>query len=100
MPPRALPVNHLRLEEADDRLSESIVVRITATPDRWRDTSFRQPIAVAHRNVLGAPIAVMDQAAGAGAAAVVNGLLQRIEHEVGRQRRRHAPPDNAAREDV
>src|SRR5262249_61302919 len=36
MPPRALPVNHLRLEEADDRFSESIVVRITATPDRWQ----------------------------------------------------------------
>ena len=35
-----------------------------------------------------------------GAAPVVDRLLKGIEHEVGRQRRRHPPPDDAPREDV
>src|SRR5262249_57312818 len=70
---------------ADSAFIILTVVRIAATGDRRRDAGFRQPIAVAHREILGSTIAVMDQAGGAGAAAVVNSLLQRIEHEVGRE---------------
>ena len=42
----------------------------------------------------------MHQLVDAGPAAVVDGLFERFEDEVGAQRRRDAPPDDAAREDV
>ena len=42
----------------------------------------------------------MHEVLDAGAASVVDRLLERIEHEVGRQRRGDPPPDDAPREDV
>src|SRR5262245_10619409 len=42
----------------------------------------------------------MDEGVDAGAAAVVDGLLQGIEHEVGRQRGRDTPSDDATGEDI
>jgi len=100
VPPRPLSLNHLRLEETDDRFGHSVVVEIAAAPDRRRDAGAGEPIGIAHGQVLRAAIAVMHQAGRAGAAAIVNGFLKRNEDEVGRQRRGHAPPDKAAREDI
>ena len=57
-------------------------------------------IGVAHRQVLRPAIAVMHEPVRGFAAPVVNRLLERVEHEVGRQRRRDAPADDAAGEDV
>ncbi len=42
----------------------------------------------------------MHEVLDAGAAPVVDRLLERIEHEVGRQRRGDPPADDAPREDV
>jgi len=100
MPPWAFPLNHLRLEEADDRFGHRIVVRIAATADRRRDTGLGEPIAVAQRELLRAPVAVMHEVGGRRAAPGVDCLLEGVEHEVRRQRRRHAPADDAPREDV
>ena len=50
--------------------------------------------------MLTAAIAVMDQIAEVLATTLRDGLIQRVEDEVGPQRRRHAPADDAAREDV
>ena len=100
VPPRALPANHFRLEEPDDRFGEGVVVRIAAAADRRLDAGVGQALGVAHREILAAAIAVMHQVADGVVAAVVDRLLERIEHEVGPQRRRDAPADDAAREDV
>jgi hypothetical protein len=45
-------------------------------------------------------IDVMDQVGDLRTTALVDRLLERVEDEIGPQRRRHAPADNAAGEDV
>lgn len=47
-----------------------------------------------------AAVTVTNQVVDVGAAAVVDRLLEGIEDEVRRQRRRHAPPDDGPGEDV
>ena len=49
---------------------------------------------------LRAAVAVMHQVACAVTATIVDGLLKRIEDEVGAERIRHTPADNASREHV
>ena len=85
MPPRTLALNHLRFEEANHRFGEGVVVGIAAAADRRRDAGFRQPVGVAHRQILRAAITVMHEVLDAGAAPVVDRLLEGVEHEVGRQ---------------
>src|SRR5690606_22061364 len=41
-PPWTLAMNHLRLEEADDCLGQSIVVRVAAAADRRLDAGLRE----------------------------------------------------------
>src|SRR5687767_15915787 len=100
MPPRALPLNHLRLEEADDRFGHRIVIGIAATTDGRRDAGLGEARGVAHRQILRAAIAMMHEVLDAGAASVVDRLLEGIEDEVRRQRSRDAPPYDAPRKDV
>lgn len=58
--------------------------------------ALRRPV----ESTLAPAVAVMDQRGQTVAAAIVDRLLERIEDEVGAQRRRHAPADNPAREGV
>jgi len=94
MAPRPFPLDHLRLEEPDDRFGEGVVVRVAATADRRFDARLGQSVGVAHREILRAAIAVVHHVVDAGAAAVINRLLERIEDEISPQRGRHAPADN------
>src|ERR1700692_186136 len=100
MTPRSLQTNHLRLEQADHRLGQRVIVRVAATADGGLDAGLRQTVGVAHGEILTAAIAVMDQVADVLPTALVDRLVQGVEHEVGPERRRHAPPDDASREDV
>ena len=59
-----------------------------------------EAIGVSHREILRPLIAVMDEAVRPRAPARVNRLLERVQDEVRPERRRHAPADNPAREDV
>lgn len=96
LPPRPLPTNHLRLEEAADGFSERVVIRIAAAADRGRDAGVGQPIGVAHRPKQRAAIAAMHDVRGGAATAVVDRLLERIEHEARPQRRGDPPADDPA----
>src|SRR2546425_2231143 len=100
MPRGALALNPLRLEEADDRLGERIVVRIATAPDGRRNAGIRESIRVAHRQILRATVTVMDKPVGRVATAVVDRLFERIEDEIRVQRARHPPADDASGEDV
>jgi hypothetical protein len=100
MTPRPFPLNHLRLEEPDHRFGEGVIVGIPAAADGRVDAGVGQAFGVAHRQVLRAAITVVNQIADPVAAAGVDRLLERIEHEIGAQRRRHASADNAAGKDV
>ena len=55
---------------------------------------------VAHRHVLDAAVAVMHESGEGVVAPGVDRLLEDIEDEIGRERRGHAPPHDAAREDI
>src|SRR5207248_9203674 len=54
----------------------------------------------AHRQILRAAITVVDEAVDVPAAAVVDRLLERVEHEIGRQGRGDAPAGDASSKDV
>jgi hypothetical protein len=100
MSPRPFPTNHLGLEEADDRFGHRIIIGITATADGGREPGISQAVGVAHRHVLRAAVAVMDEAVEAFSAAVIACMFQRVEDEVGGQGRGAAPADHPPREDV
>src|SRR6266542_2275584 len=99
MPPRTAPTNHLRLEEPDHGFREGIVVRVAAAADRRLDARLDEPVGVAHREVLQAAVAMMDQG-GFLLAALMHGLLQGIEDQVRAHRRGDPPADNASRIDI
>jgi len=50
--PRSARVDHLGLEQADDRLGERVVVGVADAADRRLDTGLGQPLGVADRQVL------------------------------------------------
>src|SRR5688572_9029366 len=58
--PRTSAPDHFRLEQTDDRLGQSVVVRIATTADRGCDSGLGQSLGVADRQVLRAAIAVMQ----------------------------------------
>ena len=51
--PRAAPPDHLGLEQADDGLSQRVVVRITNAADGGLDTNLEQALGVPNSDVLG-----------------------------------------------
>src|SRR5262245_50343753 len=59
MPPWTCALNHLGLEESNHRFGEGVVVRIAATAHGWCNAGLRQPLRVAHRQILRPTIAVM-----------------------------------------
>ena len=93
--PRAAPMDHLGLEQAVDRFGEGVVVAIADAADRGLDARLGEPLGVAIETYCDAAIAVMDEAAALDGPAVVERLLQRIEHEAGVGRARHPPADDA-----
>ena len=98
--PRAFPLNHLRLEEPDHGFRKGIVIGIAPAAHRRRDPGLRQPLRVAHRQVLRAAVAVMDELGEAVPTAVINRLFQGIQDEIGAQRRRDPPADDVPSEDI
>ena len=59
--PRPLTMDQLSFVEAVYRLSESIVIGIADTVDRWFDASFGQTLSVSNGQILPTTIRVMNQ---------------------------------------
>ena len=60
-PPRSAATDQLGLVEADDRLGERVVVAVaTASRPRYR-AGFGEALGVADRQVLAAPVGVVDE---------------------------------------
>ena len=59
--PWPAPVNHLGLEEADHRLGERVIVAVADAADRRLDTGLSQTLGVFDREVLDAPVAMVDE---------------------------------------
>jgi hypothetical protein len=92
-------LNRPLLLDAVRPTGERVVVRVTDTTDGGLDTGIEQALCVPNRNILAAPVAVVDEATF-HRTAVVQRLLQGIEDEIGMCRPRHPPADDAAGEDV
>ncbi len=65
--PGTTVVNDLGLEQSDDRLGEGVVVRVADAADRRLDAGLLQALSVTNREILAAPVAVMNHALGVGA---------------------------------
>lgn len=98
--PRAAPMDHLGLEQANHRLGERVIVGISDATDGGFDTCLGETLGVADADVLRPAVGVTDETAAGERAALVQGLLQGIEHEVSPGGARHTPAYDPAREDV
>src|SRR5437667_3470247 len=96
MSPRTAAVDHFGLVEADDRLSQCVVVRIADAAHRWFSAYVGESLGVTNRQVLAAVVAVMHHTLDRRARP--QRLLQRVQHQFGVHRARHAPADDAAGE--
>lgn len=59
-----------------------VVIGAAGTADRRVDAGFAQAVRIPNRQVLRAPIGMMNQPVGFGRPAVIHGLLQRIQNEL------------------
>jgi hypothetical protein len=79
--PEPFLANQLRFVKAVDRLCKSIVVAaVSGAAHRGLDSRLHEPLAVADGDVLGAPVAVMDQSALLGLPCIKR-LLQGIKNK-------------------
>src|SRR3982751_1871418 len=92
-------LNRPLLLDAVRPTGERVVVAIPDTADGGFDASLKEALCVPNRNVLAAPVAVVNEAA-LHRTAVVQRLLKSIEDEVGMRRPRHPPADDPAGEEV
>ena len=93
-------MDHLGLEQADDRLGESIIVRFPDAADGGFDSCLGEALGVADADVLRPAVGMADETAAGEGAALVQSLLQGIEHEVRPGRARYAPADDPAGKNV
>ena len=93
-------MDHLGLEQAVDGFGKSIVVGITDAADRGFDACLGEPFRVAKREVLPPAIRVVDEPAALDGTALMQGLLQGIEHKAGVSGPGDPPADDAARKGV
>ena len=94
VPPRATTVDDLGLEQAVDSFGEGIVVGIADAADGRFDAGLHQALGVFDRDILAAPVAVMDETAATYRASVVKSLFQGIEDETGMRRAAYPPADD------
>ncbi len=86
-------MNDLAPVEPDDRLSERVVVRSADTAQRRLGSRFGESLGVTNRQILAAPITVMDDTLGPRARP--QRLLQGLQNQFGVHRARHSPADDA-----
>ena len=95
--PRATPTDDFGLVQPDDRFSQRIVVGIPDAAHRRLEAGLFQSLGIANRKILRASVAVMNQGLIGARRTLVERLLQRIERQVGTQRIRYSPADDATR---
>ena len=74
-------VDHFGFVKAVDGFGESIVVGISDAADGSLDAGFSQTLGVLDGYVLAASVAMVDEPAAMDRSPIMQGLLQRIEHE-------------------
>ena len=98
--PGATAVDDLGLEQPVDRLGQGVVIAVANTSDRRLYPCFGEAFGVFDRYVLATPIAMVDEAAPMGRPALVDRLLQGIQHKAGVGCAADPPANNIAGIDV
>src|SRR5262249_41944937 len=96
--PGATAVNDLGLEQSDDRLREGVVVRVADAAHRRLDAGLLQALSVTNREILSAPVAMMNHAFDLRTSP--QRLLQRIQDQVRMHRAGDAPADDTTRKHI
>lgn len=81
--PGASSVHDFGLVKANDGLGERVVVGVSDAAYGRLDARFGEPFGVAHREVLNATVAVVDEPRGMSPDPSLNRLLKGIECEIG-----------------
>ena len=76
-------MDDLGFVKAVDRFGESIVIGVADAADGGLDASLSQALGVFDRDVLAAPVTVMDEAGARRRPPLMEGLLQGIQNEPG-----------------
>ena len=79
--PRAAPGDEFGLVQPDDGLGQGVVVRVAHAAHRGRDAPLCEALGVAQREVLDAPVGVVDEPI-TGRTALMKGLFEGIEGQV------------------
>ena len=93
-------MNQFRLVQAVDRFSHRVVVAASPAADRRLDACLGQPFAVANDDVLGTPVAVMNQRSVIARPVSVPGLFCCVYNEGRSHRRANRPADDGSGEHV
>jgi hypothetical protein len=97
---RRAAVDNFGLEQTDDRLCEGVIVRISHRSDGRLDASVNEPFGVAQRQVLRPAVRMRDQFRVMARTALVQGLLESIEDELGLPGPRDPPANDPVGEGV
>lgn len=87
-------MDHLGLVESIDRLGESVVIAITHTADGGLDARLSEALGIADADILRTAIRMMHQPTVVHRSALMQGLLQCVEHEARMGCPRHPPTDD------
>jgi hypothetical protein len=92
-PPWALSANDLGFEEADHALGQGVVVGIAPAADGRLDSRFGQSLGITNREVLNAPVAVVNKRAIRFGLPLADRLLQSVQGQVAPQGAGDPPAD-------
>ena len=87
-------MDDLGFVEAIDRLGQRVVVRVADAAYGRFDPGFSETLGVLDRNILAAPIAMVDEATSIGGPSVMKRLLQGIQDKVGVRGPAGSPADD------
>ena len=93
-------MDHLGFVEAVDGFGEGIVIAVPDAANRRLDARRGKPLGIFDRKILHPAITVMDEAAAPDGPALVQSLLQRVQHKAGVSRAGDTPADDTPRKDV
>jgi hypothetical protein len=94
--PRAASVDDFGFEEAVDRLGERVVIAVADAAHGRFDARIRQPFGVFDRQILAAPVAMVNQSHCLHRATVMDGLFEGIKDKPGMRGGADAPTDDLA----
>src|SRR5690625_2263951 len=94
--PGTAAVNHLCLEEADDRFGQSVIVAVSRAAHRGLNAGLGKPLGIADGEILNAAVAMMDELLITLLFPLADGLLESIQSKLAPERARYSQAHDTA----